>query len=561
MASLGASKLDLSSISSQELWTKSGRLTDLNSELFLFTDRKDTGYLLSPTHEEEITMLLAGALKSYKELPIRLYQISRKYRDELRPRHGLLRSREFVMKDLYTFDLDSATALQTYKLVCAAYRSFFDELKLPYLVAEADSGEMGGSISHEFHFPTPVGEDRVISCTRCDYVANEELAECSTSAGDDTASNGDWSFLSETEMTHLDPTPCARFTVWRGITRDRMTLVNVWYPSMQLFSQSSVANGTRAEINIHAVKAIVPEVDPSVEDSVSLWNHTLDQILDSMSDGSVPNELKIVNLVDRRLPMSAVDAMLTGYPTYPVSPFRDTPGLVPVMSTISKTSNSDRSLNLLRIKEGDHCPRCAHGSLTVQKAIELGHTFFLGTRYSEPLKAMVTVPVEHLRSDAVREDFRDNSNKSNSLSHVQIPVQMGCHGIGISRMMGAVAETLADEKGLNWPRSIAPYEVVIVPTRGLETESSAVYDALSGNSRDSQPCGTKIHDLVLDDRKYGFAWKMRDADLIGYPVVVVVGKDWKTGGTCEVQCRRLNIRENVPIAVLSKVVEGLLVQL
>ncbi|KAK7970211.1 prolyl-tRNA synthetase [Apiospora saccharicola] len=176
MLSVGASKVSLSSLSSQALWERTNRLDAYGPELFRLTDRKDAPLILAPTHEEEITSLVSKLVTSYKNLPLRLYQIGRKYRDELRPRQGVLRSREFVMKDLYTFDASVEAALESYAEVRAAYSQLFDELKIPYVVAEASSGDIGGDLSHEYHLHSSMGEDMVISCNSCSYVANEELA-------------------------------------------------------------------------------------------------------------------------------------------------------------------------------------------------------------------------------------------------------------------------------------------------------------------------------------------------------------------------------------------------
>ncbi|KAG7152758.1 proline--tRNA ligase like protein [Verticillium longisporum] len=164
MQSLGASRVALSSITSKKLWQQSGRYEKLGSELFNFQDRRGADYMLAPTHEEEVTSLVAQSVKSYKELPLRLYQMTRKYRDELRPRHGLLRTREFTMKDLYTFDVDTAAAMQTYEQVQDAYASFFGSLGLPVVKARAGSGDMGGDLSHEYHFTSPIGEDLIMKC-------------------------------------------------------------------------------------------------------------------------------------------------------------------------------------------------------------------------------------------------------------------------------------------------------------------------------------------------------------------------------------------------------------
>lgn len=537
MFQLGASKVALSSISSQELWTKSGRLEKAGSELFQFRDRKNVRYLLSPTHEEEITSLVSTAVKSYKELPIRLYQISRKYRDERRPRHGLLRSREFIMKDLYTFDLTSSKALATYDQVREVYARLFDELKLPYLVAEADSGNMGGNLSHEFHFPTSKGEDHIISCSSCDYVANEELAKSTVPV---PSSRADGSI--SRSMNRVLDQPEAKMRVWRGISRDRRTLVNVWYPST-IFSVLSPA--MIPEVNLHAVKTIFSDLDASVEDPLLFWNTIKNTPGEDKSAGTVP--MRLLNLVDGRLPdiaWSKISTKESRIPIWPTS-IEVPPPEVDIL-WISKDPSTHQPLNLLRIVDGDPCSRCSNGNLRVQRAIELGHTFHLGTRYSDTLSATVNVPTES--SNALGNEVSASND---------VPMQMGCHGIGVSRMIGAVADTLADDKGLNWPRVMAPFEVVIVPGKGLDEAALQVYDVLQAPTGP----GTCQLDMILDDRVESFPWKMQDADLVGYPVIIVVGRRWKAENICEVQCRRLKFRQEVPLGELPELVRSVLARL
>ncbi|KAH7330061.1 prolyl-tRNA synthetase-like protein [Rhexocercosporidium sp. MPI-PUGE-AT-0058] len=538
MFQLGASKLALSSISSEELWAKSGRLTNASSELFHFSDRKDAKYLLSPTHEEEITTLVSSTVKSYKELPVRLYQISRKYRDELRPRHGLLRSREFIMKDLYTFDCTSSLALITYHQVREVYSRIFDELKLPYLVAEADSGDMGGNLSHEFHFPTSKGEDHIISCSTCDYVANEELAESAVDQRHD-------------DVTDNEPSQALTdVMVWRGISRDRLSLINVWYKSSSSLADSS---SDCHEINMHAIKAILPDFDPSIDDPLPLWVRSL-QPVTAQEVPTLPRPQRLVNLVDSGLSSHVRQSI--GSQGSPLPIFPDALGELlqgVKIEFVDKDPSTQHPLNLLRIRDGDHCPRCPNGSLQVQRAIELGHTFHLGTRYSEPLAATVAAPIG-------REPRGTKADPRAGLQRVteQIPMQMGCHGIGVSRIIGAVADTLADDKGLNWPRVMAPFEVLVVPSKGNDDAAIAVYDILH---EDSSSTKFSPLDLVLDDRSQTFSWKMHDADLVGYPVIVVVGRRWESEQICEVQCRRLRSRQEVPISEIAVHIGSLLSQL
>ncbi|KAI0171990.1 prolyl-tRNA synthetase [Hypoxylon sp. FL1284] len=508
MLQLGASKVSLTSISSQALWQQTNRLEGYGQELFRFSDRKDVPFLLAPTHEEEITTLVSMTVKSYKTLPLRLYQIGRKYRDEIRPRHGFLRSREFLMKDLYTFDDSTESALSSYEQVRAAYSRLFDELKLPYLVAEASSGDIGGDLSHEYHLPASIGEDNVISCNSCDYVANEEVATTKPSPLEETTpSPGSGDVLAA--------------NVWRGITKDRSTLVNVWYP----------ASSSGDCINTHAVKSVLPELDASLTDPIQYWSST--------EESSEPrSHVQLVNLVDGKLGPAFARAIQVNPTLVSLLPEGSSIDLTSITTEYVTTLN-DKSLNLLRIQDGDNCPRCSSGKLKVHKAVELGHTFHLGTRYSEPLGARVSVP----------------ANSDSATKTKEVPMQMGCHGIGVSRIIGAVADHLADEKGLNWPRSIAPFEVVVIPGKGLEDDGVIVSEYLA-NSQVPRPL-----DLLLDDRPESLPFRMKDADLVGYPVIVVLGKGWSSDRLCEVQCRRLSSVSHTLLSDLPMHINQLLAQL
>ncbi|KAF2632215.1 prolyl-tRNA synthetase [Macroventuria anomochaeta] len=473
MESIGASKTSLSSITTEELWKQSGRYS-ANSELLRLKDRKDSGFLLSPTHEEEITVLVASMVHSYKDLPLRLYQTGRKYRDERRPRQGLLRAKEFMMKDLYTFDSTVEAGLETYKSVRQAYENLFDELKLPYLVADADSGNMGGKLSHEYHFVSPKGEDNVWSCSSCSYVANEELVEKKTP-----------------EVPPEVKTSSFTFT---GISVDRKTAISIHIPGpSDLAPNTSPSWDQISEFtNLHALKKATPD---SIEIDTGIESSTLSSLL--------PNTTSSITITDRTL------------------------------------SPSPDAYDLTITRSGDACPHCPTGTLSVQKAIEVGHTFHLGVRYSEPLNAYVSAP-------------------SDSKGTKRVPMQMGCHGIGVSRLIGAVASLLSDSKGLQWPRAIAPFEVAVLATPQTDTgDATEVYDTIvgEGNKRDGV-------DAVLDDRPIkSLGWKLKDADLIGYPVIVVMGRAWKDKKEVEVQCRRLGFRKDVPLAELKSEVEGLLKQL
>ncbi|GAP82533.2 putative prolyl-tRNA synthetase [Rosellinia necatrix] len=527
MAQLGACKVSLSSLSSQELWQRTNRLDGYGQELFRFTDRKDVPYILAPTHEEEITTLVAKTIKSYKSLPLRLYQIGRKYRDEIRPRHGVLRSREFLMKDLYTFDHSLQSALKTYEEARAAYSRLFDELKLPYLVAEASSGDIGGDLSHEYHLPSPIGEDNVMSCTDCSYVANEELATARPAPLNDEAS---------AENINAEGVTGPR--VWRGISKDRTCLVNVWYPGR--FAGS--------DVNTHALKSIFPDLDSSLQDALPLWQSTL-----NTSASSENNErLQLLNIVDYRLGNHFAGLLKNEPGNFSIIPDQIPSDLSRLDERYITSLTSGEALNTIRIHDGDLCPRCASGTLKVQKAIELGHTFHLGTKYSDALHAHVQVPTSMV------EDGQLVPTKSDSTT-TGVAMQMGCHGIGVSRIIGAVADHLADKRGLNWPRAIAPFEVVVIPGKDVGEEDAA--DVTRSLTESSASAVFPPIDLALDDRVETFIWKLKDADLIGYPVIVALGRKWASDRLCEVQCRRLGSVEFIPLDRLQEHVNGLLAQL
>ncbi|KAK0846977.1 hypothetical protein LTS02_014675 [Friedmanniomyces endolithicus] len=468
MLALGASKVSLSSLTSESLWQRSGRLEKgRGSEFFRLEDRKGTKMLLAPTHEEEITTIVANAVHSHKQLPLRLYQVSRKYRDEARPRQGLLRGREFIMKDLYTFDSTEESARDTYEDVRTAYCTLLDDLRLPYLVASADSGNMGGNLSHEYHFASEDGEDTVIKCSQCEYSINEELY----TGGQASAGSGgyEWTFM---------------------ISKDRRTLLAIAYP-------------VGRQVNTYAVKRAISDVDASVEAPLEVWKapeseglvgRTIRWLGESPRDTSEVERISKLSHALRKVGISAESFSLD----------------------ISDSIFDDRlPSGFTRAQDGDECPSCRTGQLTLHKAVEIGHTFHLGTRYSDPLGLRVT-----------------DANNTQSLVH------MGCHGIGVSRLIGAAASLLADDKGLNWPIAIAPYSAIIITARKASTEDAqSVYDGLQQSSE---------MDVIIDDRAgHPTGWKLHDADLIGYPFIVVLGKAWAERRAVELQCRRLGVKEEV----------------
>lgn len=499
MRSLGASKVSLSSITSQDLWERSGRFAT-DPDLFKFRDRRDGKWLLSPTHEEEITALVGSLVQFRRDMPIRLYQVSRKYRDESRPRQGLLRGKEFLMKDLYTFDIDTANALSTYEEVKNAYRNLFDELKLPYLVAKADSGNMGGSLSHEFHFPSVKGEDDIISCSHCDYVKNEELVDAIKLKSVEISTQSASSF----------PTPDASFqpsTEFVAMSDDKRHLIKAYVPQQRVHSDQSITK--KSEINQYIIKASVPDAKLGYEQPAVLWEQHWAGLFSSANQ---PPGLPTIRYVfDHKMNPEDIQRQIG-------SDYRRYSSIFKYQIHMMVPSDHGQKLNLVRTASGDKCPQCEDGQLLVQKAIEVGHTFHLGDRYSKRLGAEV--------------ESKDATGASE-------PMQMGCHGIGVSRLIAAIASALADDSGLNWPRAIAPFQVVIIPQKPSLTEDAEIlYDKITSDCPDV--------DIIIDDRpKRDLPYKLFEADVIGFPVIVVLGKGWKEGKV-EVQCRRLGRTKNDP---------------
>jgi prolyl-tRNA synthetase len=303
--------------------------------------------------------------------------------------------------------------------------------------------------------------------------------------------------------------------------------------------QNGATEPVERHVNSHAVKAIATaagiDLDLSVENPLQKWSAHVKK------NKSSTNKPRVLDLYDSQVRV---------YQRPPLSDLLQQAGCTTddiEYSKLDRFPDTSNKLSLVRVHDGDHCSQCAHGSLTSHSAVELGHTFHLGTRYSEVLNASVSV------NSSLLEGPSESGAKPSAKEQI-VPMQMGCHGIGVSRMISAVANRLADSRGLNWPRVIAPYEVVVVPGKGMESVADQVYDSLTADP--SAPV-----DVIIDDRDKGMGWKLGDADLIGYPIIVVVGNGWKKTQTLEVQCRRLDVKEDVPLDNLRTFVESLLTQL
>ena len=420
------------------------------------------------------------------------------------------------MKDLYTFDINEEQALQTYTQVKMAYAKIFEELNMPVLIAEAESGSMGGNRSDEFHIATHIGEDKVITCCDCDYVANEELAESKRPQRESEPS------LGETVNCSI------------GVTDGLSKLVIVLTKGLGDHVLAKTLTGT----NVHALKRLVPELDSGIEAPFGSW------VMERKNqDQADPTDSTLSVIVVRQSRLKDVSWDDPGLPikSWITQAFHEMKGSSILNPDIHVAKVIDTDQSLSRIRENDYCPRCQTGWLHINRAVELGHTFHLGTRYSEPLGLKV--------------GETESSATKTALS-------MGCHGIGLSRMIGTIASILADEAGLNWPPAVAPYQIVIIPTSIIDSETTElVYDQILLPRKSQEASDAPLPDAVIDDREKTLIQKLKDADLIGFPVIVVLGKSWVRSRRCEVQCRRLKSTTAVPLAMLHQHIISLIAKL
>ncbi|KAJ1545659.1 hypothetical protein HK096_006145 [Nowakowskiella sp. JEL0078] len=468
MDKIGSQKVKLPLLSAAEPWKKTNRWDTNGPEMFKLKDRKNADFCLAPTHEEEITRMVAEFLPtlSTKQFPILLYQIGSKFRDELRPRAGLLRGREFIMKDLYSFDLDEDAATKTYDIVSQAYHNIFTSLGVPYVAALADSGNIGGKKSHEYHFLSEAGDDKILKCNHCGYAANEERAE-------GRIANNDLKVTHETEAEILMETVIQKHP-------------NLFPPNFSVLKSGLRVSNFR---------------DPESPELVVFVLH---------KSNRRPSNFKFKNYEDLK------ELNLIQQKTLSVDLLKNMTILID-SNTTSRSEifyDSDADLNIYIVsggftfvEENDGCPNCHDGengnsydhALELKRGIEVGHTFFLGTKYAKPLKAKV-------------------KTEKNGSEYVQ----MGCYGIGISRVLAAVVEAKNDADGIIWPFKIAPFSLHVIANQSQKSDD-VIEVALNFSSRLSQKLDI---DVIVDERiKKKFSSKMHDALLIGSPIIVIVNGD------------------------------------
>jgi prolyl-tRNA synthetase len=501
----GAQELLMPMVQPSDLWQKSGRLQQYGPELARFNDRHNHESCLGPTHEEVICDLVAHELRSYKQLPMNLYQIQTKFRDEIRPRFGLMRGREFIMKDAYSFHADDACLAREYENMFAAYQRIFTRLGLEYRAVEADNGSIGGSASHEFHVLADSGEDEICHCSCCDYAANVEKARA-----------------------HRSP-----------LSTDDASMTTLLTPNASSVAEVSALLG---KASAQVVKTMVYRVVGGDLDGTAV-------AVCICGDDEV-QEVKLTRLLQADEVLFADDAMITD--AGGVTGFVGPCGLsIPVFADVSLQEAGDLVVgankvdhhlggvsfardakveawaDIRKAQPGDRCSHCDDGVMQMRRGIEVGHVFALGRCYTEPMQV----------------EFQNEQGKRSTAT-------MGCYGIGVSRLMAAVIEQCNDEAGIAWPLHLAPFQVSVV-SLGLKEPvmeaSATLYEQLTAAGID----------VLWDDRKERPGVKFRDHELIGIPWQLVVGDRGLERGVVECSPRG-GERIEIPLAdVLSYMTEQL----
>ena len=508
MDAIGAQEVSLPALLPRELYQDTGRDEDYGDLLFRLSDRRDAPYVLGPTHEELFTLLVKGEYASYKDYPLALYQIQTKFRDEARPRAGVLRGREFVMKDSYSFDLDDAGLRESYRRHRGAYIRIFDRLGFDYRIVSAVSGAMGGSASEEFLAPSPVGEDTFVWCPGCDYAANAEAAEVAVADPQDPESHPASAVLDTPDTPTIDTLV------------DRL---NALGPGRDFTAADTLKN-----VVLKTRHRASPEWDLLVVGVPG--DREVD--LKRLTAGLEPLEVAGAEPAD----LARVPGLVAGYigpqvlrglgVRYLVDPLV-TPGSAWVTGANTRDRHAihvvrdrdfvpDGEIGAASIRAGDRCARCGV-AVEVASGIEIGHIFQLGRKYADAFS------LDALGPEAA-----------------PIRITMGSYGIGVSRAVAALAEQRYDDRGLVWPRTVAPADVHIV----IAGKNEQITGAAERIATELDRTGVRV---VLDDRAVSAGVKFADAELIGVPTILVVGRG-VADGVVEVRDRATGGRDDVPIA-------------
>ncbi len=499
----GAQELLMPLVQPAELWKESGRWDHYGKELLRFQDRHGRDFCLGPTHEEVITDLMRKHIRSYRDLPLNLYQIQTKFRDEIRPRFGIMRSREFIMKDAYSFSPDEASLDEIYQAMYRAYCTIFERCGLDFRAVEADTGSIGGHASHEFMVLAQTGEDAIACCTSCSFAANTELAPVKKQAQEEEFQPG-------TEEMKLVETPGRKAVeeVTEFLDKKARELLKTL---IFLADKKPVAVLVRGdhELNEVKLKNVLNAQELEMADA-----ETVEKVTGARVGFAGPVGLSSGVRVLGDYAVSSMKDFVTGAN-------REDAHFVGV--NWKRDVEPPELFDLRVITEKDPCPRCG-GRIEIKRGIEVGHIFKLGTKYSEMMDAT----------------FLDASGKER-------PIIMGCYGIGVGRTIAAAIEQNHDEKGIIFPEPLAPFDVIISVINAKDEEMmSAAWDISSELER-------KGLEVLLDDRKERPGVKFKDADLIGIPRRITVGKKLKQSGLVELTERKSGkTMELTPEQVLSK---------
>ena len=473
MNSIGCIEVLMPIMQPAEMWHTSGRWEDYGPDMMKLRDRHERDFALGPTHEEIITTTLKNELNSYRQLPLALYQITTKFRDEIRPRFGLMRAREFLMKDAYSFHADYKCFKKAYDNFYAAYSKIMQRIGLRYIVVEADTGAIGGSESHEFNVIASSGEGKLLFCD-CGYAASEEKAEYSYSPPD----TEDSALPIERVMT---PNVRTIEQVARFLNVDKSNVVkSLLYKGRD--SQIMVLIRGDQELNEAKLRAAMGDQTLALVPPDEI-NKQLGVEAGFVGPVGLPDEFELIgDLSVKRIGNAVVGAMEKDMHFKNAREGRD--------------FSVKRWEDLKIVREGDPCPKCSQ-PLQETRGIELGHIFNLGTKYSEAMGALF-----------------------NSDEGVMKPFIMGCYGWGISRTISAVVEQLHDKDGIIWPRSVAPFEILILPLAKQDSNAFAFADGLYHKLLE------KGYEVLIDDRDASPGVKFKDADLIGIPLRITIGRSF-----------------------------------
>jgi len=502
----GAQELLLPALQPAELWEESGRFQNYGPELMRLKDRHGRDFCLGPTHEEVITDLVRDEVRSYKELPLNLYQIQSKYRDEIRPRFGVLRGREFIMKDAYSFDVDEDGLQESYQKMYDAYCNIYSRCGLKYRPVEADTGTIGGSDSHEFMVLADAGEDIVVYCEECDYAANLELAKSKSETPQSIEDTKELEVVDTPELSTIE-----ELVAELDLPVEKMIKAVLYQGKDEI-----ILALVRGDYQVNDIKL------GNLLDIVNLELVTDEayENLNTVKGFTGPVNLNDVRIIADELVMEVVNGVAGANQVdkhyINVNPQRD----------FEVVEVAD----IREVKEGEQCIHCG-GHLSLTPGIEVGQVFKLGTKYSEPLGAT----------------FLDENGKSK-------PMVMGCYGIGITRTVAAAIEQNYDEYGIVWPKALAPFLVeILVLGKNDEVNEKAeqIYHELTSEGID----------VLLDDRKERAGVKFNDADLIGCPIRITVGGRSLKEGRLEVKIRKNGEELKVEIDQYLSQIKELIAQL